>query len=195
MKIPQTFYWYNEANNAIDNLLCQQPICITQDSHKIPHLISWCENFVESETLKTSELKRETLRKPCVSTKFPHHEIRWNYGIFCSAGSGGSGIEFLVYTLFPISPLAQHKFHLMLHCSSTARICSWQLLKTSSLAEIIFPKFEISYSIFVCFATFGNGLIIYIRQKYELVSIPVNGWNCMLLLQIFFLKKITIYLF
>ena len=76
MKIPQTFYWYNEANNAIDNLLCQQPICITQDSHKIPHLISWCENFVESETLKTSELKRETLRKPCVSTKFPHHEIR-----------------------------------------------------------------------------------------------------------------------
>ena len=95
----------------------------------------------------------------------------------------------------PISPLAQHKFHLMLHCSSTARICSWQLLKTSSLAEIIFPKFEISYSIFVCFATFGNGLIIYIREKYELVSIPVNGWNCMLLLQIFFLKKITIYLF
>ena len=61
-----------------------------------------------------------------------------------------------------ISPLAQHKFHLMLHCSSTARICSWQLLKASSLAEIIFPKFEISYSIFVCFATFGNGLIIYI---------------------------------
>ena len=69
MKIPQAFYWYNEANNnAIDNLLCQQPICFTQDSHKIPHLISWCENFVETET---SELKREILRKPCVSTKFP----------------------------------------------------------------------------------------------------------------------------
>ena len=26
----------------------------------------------------------ETIRKMCLSTKFPHQEIRWNYGVFCS---------------------------------------------------------------------------------------------------------------
>ena len=26
----------------------------------------------------------KTVRKLCVSTKLPHHKIRWNYGIFCS---------------------------------------------------------------------------------------------------------------
>ena len=37
------------------------------------HLIPWCWNFVErhSESPKT-------LRRLCLSTKFPHHEIRWN---------------------------------------------------------------------------------------------------------------------
>ena len=28
----------------------------------------------------------KTVRKLCLSTKFPHQEIRWNCGIFCSVG-------------------------------------------------------------------------------------------------------------
>ena len=29
----------------------------------------------------------ETMRKLCLSTKFAHQEIRWNYGIFCSGNN------------------------------------------------------------------------------------------------------------
>ena len=42
------------------------------------HLISWCGNSGDS---------LETMRKLCLSTKFSHQKIRWNYGIFCSAMS------------------------------------------------------------------------------------------------------------
>ena len=47
--------------------------------------ICWCGNFVErcSFRLVSGDLP-ETLRKLCLSTKFSHQEIRWNYGIFRS---------------------------------------------------------------------------------------------------------------
>ena len=41
------------------------------------HLISWCGNFVERHSFrKASGESPETLRKLCLSTKFPHQEIR-----------------------------------------------------------------------------------------------------------------------
>ena len=47
------------------------------------HLISWCENFVETHSYRiVSEDSPETMRKLCLSTKFSHQEIRWNYGTF-----------------------------------------------------------------------------------------------------------------
>ena len=36
---------------------------------------------------KTVSAKSEIMRKLCLSTKLPHQEIRWNYGIFCSGCS------------------------------------------------------------------------------------------------------------
>ena len=48
-------------------------------------LISWCENFVKRNSFcMVSGDSPETMRKLFLSTKFPHQEIRWNYGIFCS---------------------------------------------------------------------------------------------------------------
>ena len=45
-------------------------------------LISWCENFVERQSfcLALANLP-ETMRKQCLSTKFPHQQIRWHYGV------------------------------------------------------------------------------------------------------------------
>ena len=54
---------------------------------KIPyfHLISWCGNFMERHSFRiVSGDSPETMRKLCLSTKFPHQEIRWNYGILRS---------------------------------------------------------------------------------------------------------------
>ena len=54
---------------------------------KIPkfHLISWCGNFVERLSFRrVSGESPKTLRKLCLSTKFPHQLIRWNFGILCS---------------------------------------------------------------------------------------------------------------
>ena len=52
---------------------------------KIPniHLICWWGNFVETHNfLMESGKWSKTLQKPCISTKIPHQEVRWNYGIF-----------------------------------------------------------------------------------------------------------------
>ena len=54
---------------------------------KIPKflLTSCCESFVETHSfLRVSGYSVKTLRKHCVSSKFPHKEIRWNSGISCS---------------------------------------------------------------------------------------------------------------
>ena len=51
---------------------------------KIPqfHLISWCSNFVERHSFRIVSGKLpETMWELCLSTKFPHQEFRWNYGI------------------------------------------------------------------------------------------------------------------
>ena len=54
---------------------------------KIPqfHLIFWCGNFVERRSFRIvlGELYK-TMRKLCLSTKFPHQEIRWHCSIFGS---------------------------------------------------------------------------------------------------------------
>ena len=52
------------------------------------HLISWCGNFVERHSFRvaSSDLP-ETIRKLCLSTKFPDHEIRWNNDILRSGES------------------------------------------------------------------------------------------------------------
>ena len=48
-------------------------------------MISWCENFVETHSFcRVSDETSETLKKQCISTKFPHQGIGWNFGIFCS---------------------------------------------------------------------------------------------------------------
>ena len=56
--------------------------------HKIPrfHLISWCVNFVKRHRFcRVSGESQEILRKLCLSAKFPHEEIRWDYGIWRDA--------------------------------------------------------------------------------------------------------------
>ena len=54
---------------------------------KIPYfyLISWCGSFVERHSFHiVSSNLPETMWKLCLSTKFPHQEIKWNYGILHS---------------------------------------------------------------------------------------------------------------
>ena len=49
------------------------------------HLISWCGSFVERHSFRIfSGESLETMRKLCLSTKFPHQEIRRNNDILCS---------------------------------------------------------------------------------------------------------------
>ena len=56
--------------------------CFTQFLYNVT---CWFGNFVESHSFRiVSGNSTETMRKVCLSTKFPHQEIRWNYGIFCS---------------------------------------------------------------------------------------------------------------
>ena len=55
--------------------------------HKISefHLTFWCGNFVERHSFRiVSDETPETMRKLCLSTKFPHQKIRWNYSILPS---------------------------------------------------------------------------------------------------------------
>ena len=50
---------------------------------KIPqfHLNSWCGNYVKRHSFCiVSGDWSETTQKLCLSTKFSHQEIRWNYG-------------------------------------------------------------------------------------------------------------------
>ena len=67
---------------------------------KIPwfHLISWCGNFVERNSFRiVSGDSPETMWKLCLSTKFSHQEIRWNYGILRSVRYW----KFLLFRDFP----------------------------------------------------------------------------------------------
>ena len=61
---------------------------------KIPkfHLISWCENFVETQNFqRVAGVLSKTLRKLYVSAKSPQRKIRWDYKNF---------IQWLLATLF-----------------------------------------------------------------------------------------------
>ena len=56
--------------------------------HEIPkfHLISWRVNFVKRHRFcRVLGESQKILRKLCLSAKFPHEEIRWNYGIWRDA--------------------------------------------------------------------------------------------------------------
>ena len=77
------------------------PIQITDNIEIIPN--SWCANLVERFSFRRiSGEFPETLRKPCLSTKFPHQEIRRNFGVLrsevqkvrCSNLCGGGWIYF-----------------------------------------------------------------------------------------------------
>ena len=64
------------------------------------HLISWCNNFVERHSFLTVlGNPPETMWKLCLSTRFSHQEIWWNYGIFCNA-TNISGDVFLQNNFF-----------------------------------------------------------------------------------------------
>ena len=45
-------------------------------------IISWCRHFAKRHSFGTvSRESPETMRKLCLSAKFSHQEMRWNYGI------------------------------------------------------------------------------------------------------------------
>ena len=72
---------------------------------KIPsfYLISWCRNFVERHSFRIVSPK--TMRKLCLSTKFPHQKIRWNYGLFAVLGNWNfeSDLEWHIQSVNPNS--------------------------------------------------------------------------------------------
>ena len=46
------------------------------------HQIFWCGTFVERHSFCiVSANSPESMRKLCLSRKFPHQEIRWNFGV------------------------------------------------------------------------------------------------------------------
>ena len=63
---------------------CSRTLCLALRTIPKFHLMSWCRNFVETLIFhRVSGDSRKTLGKLCVSTNFPHQEIRWNYSILC----------------------------------------------------------------------------------------------------------------
>ena len=78
-------WWKKIRNVMLVNIISVIYVNITL--HKIPqfHLISWCGNFVERHSFRiVSGDSPEAVRKLCLSTNFPHQEIRRNCGILCS---------------------------------------------------------------------------------------------------------------
>ena len=62
----------------------EQPINFTAKNTVIsPDFLQW--NFAERHIFRiVLDDLPETMRKLCLSAKFPHQEIKWNYRIFCS---------------------------------------------------------------------------------------------------------------
>ena len=89
------YYWYcyNQKQSSVDVLHKSILTNFVKIRKKTPALINTaknivisrnflCGNFVKrSSFLKVSGDSSETMRKLCLSSKFPHQEIRWNYGI------------------------------------------------------------------------------------------------------------------
>ena len=81
------------------------------------HLISWCGNFVERHSFHiVSDDSPETMRKLCLSTIFPHQEIRWNYGIFRSVTNRRKSLLFSV-TLFRVWLYDSYFIQIKFRCS------------------------------------------------------------------------------
>ena len=77
----------------------------------------------------------ETLRKMCLSTTFPHQEIRWNYGTLRNAkvSSVGCRITYQSTSLNPFPFLNTHYSHIILiTTASLHRMNLMQILTTSS---------------------------------------------------------------
>ena len=74
-------------NNSMKKKLHQLTLVIPANSPRtIPkfHLISWYGSFVERHGFcRVLDRLPKTLKKLCLFTKFPHHKIRWNFGIWC----------------------------------------------------------------------------------------------------------------
>ena len=77
-------FWEENANAILE-------IYGIQCSHNMHYLnyrnylISWCESFVEAQGFRrVLRVLLETLRKLYVSTKFPHQETRWSFGVLYS---------------------------------------------------------------------------------------------------------------
>ena len=94
MKLKSFFFqktWYSASSkrsNAAQSLIIangnammkcnDSPGWLCCEKYRNFNLISWCGNSDDS---------LETIRKLCLSTKFSHQKIWWNYEIFCSAMS------------------------------------------------------------------------------------------------------------
>ena len=71
--------------NKVKEKICSPQSWLKECTAKIPqfHLISWCGNFVERHSFSiVSGVPPKNMRKLCLSTKFPHQKIMWNYDIF-----------------------------------------------------------------------------------------------------------------
>ena len=89
--------------NSINGTKSHKAITFTAKNTVIS-LISWYGNFVERHSFRiVSGDSPETMRKLCLSTKFPYQEIRWNYGFFRS----GLGIT------LSVTPLSKSLFILL----------------------------------------------------------------------------------
>ena len=76
---------YLNSLSSLREQLTQDQQISSSTLQKLPqfHLISWCGNFVERNSFRiVSGDSPEATRKLFLSTKLPHLEIRWNYGIF-----------------------------------------------------------------------------------------------------------------
>ena len=76
-----THQWHHELNmNNVHRIIClTNPLLCKWRKF---YLISWCRNFVEKQSFhRILGDFPETLRKLWHSTKFPHQEIRRNFGI------------------------------------------------------------------------------------------------------------------
>ena len=85
------FYFFSASVQCMYNVRIMYNVSIARSLllrlRKMPqsHLISWCRNFVERYSFRiVLGESPETMRKLCLSTKFPHLEIRWNYSILRS---------------------------------------------------------------------------------------------------------------
>ena len=72
-----------------------------------PNAVKFCGSFVERHSfcIVLGQLHK-TMCKVCLSTKFPHQEIRWNYGVFCSVGKKFFDTCFYVFKCFIVSCLS-----------------------------------------------------------------------------------------